>query len=145
MRSDAPVGRDDIISFAGGIPSPDIFPLEELKEIVLELFAKEPRQVFQYSSTEGRNDLKDYIVEFLSRRGIKTSREELIITSGSQQALDLIAKVLVDPGDPVLVENRAMSGDWRPQKLSEPGYRYQYGRRRDKHRPPGRNAQKNRG
>src|SRR5690554_8013585 len=94
------VGRDDIISFAGGIPSPDIFPTEELKEIILEIFEKERRQAFQYSSTEGRNDLRDYIVEFLSRRGIKTKREELIITSGSQQALDLIAKVLVNPGDP---------------------------------------------
>lgn len=104
------VGRDDIISFAGGIPSPDIFPLEELKEIIRELLADEPRQVFQYSSTEGRIDLKDCIVEFLSRRGVKTSREELIITSGSQQALDLIAKVLVDPGDPVLVEKPGYVG-----------------------------------
>lgn len=104
------VGRDDIISFAGGIPSPDIFPTEELKEIILEIFEKERRQAFQYSSTEGRNDLRDYIVEFLSRRGIKTKREELIITSGSQQALDLIAKVLVNPGDPVLVEKPGYVG-----------------------------------
>src|SRR5690554_4930352 len=104
------VGRDDIISFAGGIPSPDIFPLEELKEIIRELLADEPRQVFQYSSTEGRIDLKDYIVVFLSRRGVKLSREELIIISGSQQALALIAKVLVDSGDPVLVEKRGYVG-----------------------------------
>jgi 2-aminoadipate transaminase len=104
------VGRDDIISFAGGIPSPDVFPLAELKEITLGLFENEPRQVFQYSSTEGRNELKDFIVEFLSRRGVNTSREELIITSGSQQALDLVAKVLVDPGDPVLVEKPGYVG-----------------------------------
>lgn len=104
------VGRDDIISFAGGIPSPDIFPLQELKEITAAILEKEYRQAFQYSSTEGRTDLKDYIVDFLSRRGIKTKREELIITSGSQQALDMIAKVFINPGDPVLVEKPGYVG-----------------------------------
>jgi len=104
------VGRDDIISFAGGIPSPDIFPLQEIKEIIDEILEEQYRQAFQYSSTEGRAELKDYIVDFLSRRDVKTSREELIITSGSQQALDLIAKVFINPGDPVLVEKPGYVG-----------------------------------
>lgn len=104
------VGRDDIISFAGGIPSPDIFPLQEIKEITAAILEEEYRQAFQYTSTEGRTDLKDYIVDFLSRRDIKTNREELIITSGSQQALDMIAKVFINPGDPVLVEKPGYVG-----------------------------------
>ena len=106
------VGRDDIISFAGGIPSPDIFPLEELKEIVSELLANEPRQVFQYSSTEGRNDLKDYIVEFLSRRELKPAGKSSSSPAGPNK-LWINRQGFSGPRRPGAGGKPAMSADWR--------------------------------
>lgn len=104
------IGRDDIISFAGGIPSVEIFPLKELNRITEELLNNNSQGMFQYSSTEGSDLLKDYLINFLARRGIDTGREELIITTGSQQALDLVSKIFINPGDRVVVEKPGYVG-----------------------------------
>ena len=104
------VGRGDIISFAGGIPAEDIFPIEELKSLINQLVMEKGGKLFQYGSTEGSNQLKDFIIDFMQQRMIKTKREELLVTTGSQQALDLISKIFLNPGDPVLVEKPAYVG-----------------------------------
>lgn len=104
------IGRDDIISFAGGIPSPDIFPVTELNELAAELLSSQGKTIYQYSSTEGSELLKEYLVEYLGEREINTATDELIITAGSQQALDLVSKIFIDPGDKVLVEKPGYVG-----------------------------------
>ncbi len=104
------IGRDEIISFAGGIPSADIFPVEELGEITAALLKDCSKEIFQYGSTEGNEGLKEYLVEYLIENGINTDISELIITSGSQQALDLISKVFINPGDRVVVEKPGYVG-----------------------------------
>ncbi|MFW5995932.1 MAG: PLP-dependent aminotransferase family protein [Halanaerobiaceae bacterium] len=104
------IGQDDIISFAGGIPSPDIFPVSELNEIAGKLLSGQGKMMYQYSSTEGSDLLKEYLVEYLGEREINTSPDELIITAGSQQALDLVSKIFIDPGDKVIVEKPGYVG-----------------------------------
>ena len=104
------IGRDDLISFAGGIPCPEIFPVEELNEITEEIMVGKGKEFYQYSSTEGNNPLRDFLVEFLGQRGLAVKRDELIITSGSQQALDLVAKLFLNPGDRIAVEQPGYVG-----------------------------------
>ncbi|MFW6034705.1 MAG: PLP-dependent aminotransferase family protein [Halothermotrichaceae bacterium] len=104
------VGRDDIISFAGGIPSADIFPLKKLKELTANLFNSHGADIFQYCSTEGSNQLKKSIVDFLEMRNLNINARELLITTGSQQALDLISKIFINPGDKIIVENPGYVG-----------------------------------
>ncbi len=104
------IGKDEIISFAGGIPSPSVFPGEELREIINELLQKNNNKIFQYSSVEGNKQLKDYIASYLQKREIKTEPEQVIITTGSQQALDLISKIFINPGDKVIIEKPGYMG-----------------------------------
>ncbi len=104
------IGRDDIISFAGGIPCPDVFPTRKLEEITNNLLTKNGENIFQYSSVEGNKPLKEDIANYLKKRGLNTNSEELIITSGSQQALDLISKIFINTGDKVIVEKPGYVG-----------------------------------
>jgi 2-aminoadipate transaminase len=91
-----------MISFAGGLPAPETFPINDLKEIVNEILEKDGPDSLQYGTTEGDPLLRKMLVERHNRQGLKIGMENLIITSASQQALDLIAKVFLDPGDFVL-------------------------------------------
>ncbi|MEJ6952121.1 aminotransferase-like domain-containing protein [Natronospora cellulosivora (SeqCode)] len=104
------IARDDIISFAGGIPDQEVFPYQELSALNDKLFSKFGVNVFQYTSTDGIKPLKEYLIEFLAKRGIKTNSDELIITTGSQQGLDLLSKILIDPGDLVFTEKPGYVG-----------------------------------
>ncbi|MFW6282072.1 MAG: PLP-dependent aminotransferase family protein, partial [bacterium] len=104
------IARDDIISFAGGIPDQEVFPYQELCTLNDRLFAKFGVDVFQYTSTDGIRPLKEYLIDFLGKRGIETNCEELIITTGSQQGLDIASKILIDPGDLVFVEQPGYVG-----------------------------------
>lgn len=104
------IARDDLISFAGGIPDECIFPREELCLLTEKIFKEHGSKVFQYSSTDGSQELKEYLVEFLARRGVEISLEELIITTGSQQGLDLVSKIFINPGDLVFVEKPGYVG-----------------------------------
>ena len=94
--------KPGMISFAGGLPAPETFPVEDLKEIVREILEKDGPDGLQYGTTEGDPLLRRLLVERHNRQGLKIGMENLIITSGSQQALDLIAKVFLDPGDYVI-------------------------------------------
>jgi 2-aminoadipate transaminase len=94
--------KPGMISFAGGLPAPETFPVDDLKEIVLEILEKNGPESLQYGTTEGDPLLRKMLVERHNRQGLKIGIENLIITTASQQALDLIAKVFLDPGDYVL-------------------------------------------
>lgn len=94
--------KPDIISFAGGLPGPESFPVEQLKEITMEMLDKEGRQVLQYGATEGDMLLREILVKRYQDQGLKLKLENLIITTASQQALDLIPKIFINPGDTII-------------------------------------------
>jgi 2-aminoadipate transaminase len=94
--------KPDMISFAGGLPAPETFPVKDLKEIAIEVLEKEGAFALQYGTTEGDPLLRKLLVERQNRLGLKINVDNLIITSGSQQALDLIARIFLDPGDYIL-------------------------------------------
>lgn len=102
--------QGDIISFAGGFPSPETFPCDEVADVASEIASSMGATSLQYGPTEGFSELRALIAEKARRRGIPAEPEQVLITNGSQQALDLIAKVLIDPGDPVIVEKPAYIG-----------------------------------
>ena len=97
--------KPDIISFAGGLPSPDVFPVEEFNAACDRVLQKQGAMALQYSITEGYLPLREMIARHSARYGIKITTENVLITSGSQQALDLLGKILIDPGDRILVES----------------------------------------
>jgi len=94
----------DVISFAGGLPSPDVFPIEELVQACEKVLREKGDLALQYSPTEGYLPLKEMICRHTARYGIKVNPGNVLITSGSQQALDLIGKIFINPGDKILVE-----------------------------------------
>jgi 2-aminoadipate transaminase len=101
----------DVISFAGGLPAPELFPVREFAQACQEVLDEEGAAALQYSVTEGFYPLRQWISEYLLRvNNIKCSPEQILIISGSQQGLDLIGKVLLDPGDYVIIENPAYLG-----------------------------------
>ena len=102
-------GRD-IISFAPGYPAPQTFPWAEFQEIARDLLAGSDGSVLQYGPTRGFRPLLDAIAEIMAGRGVPTTPERLLINTGSQQGLDLVARVLLDPGDVVLVELPTYTG-----------------------------------
>lgn len=103
-------GRADLVSFAPGYPDPALFPWRELKEIASSLLDGSDGSVLQYGPTRGHRPLLEAIAGLLPSRGIDAAVDDLLITSGSQQGLDLIARVLVEPGDVVLVELPTFTG-----------------------------------
>ena len=100
----------DIISFAPGYPAPDTFPWPEFTEITRELLTGADGSVLQYGPTRGHKPLLDAIATIMKARGVTTAIENLLVTTGSQQGLDLVARVLLDPGDVVLVELPTYTG-----------------------------------
>ncbi|MFD9409038.1 PLP-dependent aminotransferase family protein [Streptomyces sp. NPDC059989] len=97
--------RPGVISFAGGLPAPELFDTEGLRAAYDAAFAASARRALQYSTTEGAPELRAAVAERASARGLATGADDVLITSGSQQALTLITATLVEPGDVVLVEN----------------------------------------
>ena len=96
------VQKPDIISFAGGLPAPETFPVEEMKEIVVKMLDEEGRQAMQYGSTEGEPKLRELLVARYQKQGLKLGLDNLVITTASQQALDLLPKIFVDKGDTII-------------------------------------------
>src|SRR5581483_11272596 len=93
-----------MISFAGGLPAPDVFPAKRFQEACQRVLTENAKQALQYGASEGYEPLRDMVARHIQRYGIKAKTENVLITSGSQQALDLIGKLLINPGDRVLVE-----------------------------------------
>jgi len=98
------LGKPGIISFAGGFPDPALFDAEGIKECASAVLASNPGPVLQYGATEGYQPLREGISRFMAGKGASVKPEGLIVTTGSQQALDLIGKTMISPGDKVIVE-----------------------------------------
>jgi 2-aminoadipate transaminase len=102
--------RPEIISFAGGLPAPELFPVEEVRSAVDRVLTAHGTSALQYSTTEGYPPLRDMVARHMARYGIKVSIENIIVTTGSQEALDLIGKILINPGDRILTETPSYLG-----------------------------------
>ncbi len=99
------LGKPGIISFAGGFPDSAMFDVEGIREASNAALAKDPGAALQYGATEGFNPLREQLSQFMASKGAKdVAADQLIVTTGSQQALDLLGKTLIGPGDKVIVE-----------------------------------------
>nr|WP_243657629.1 PLP-dependent aminotransferase family protein [Parafrankia sp. BMG5.11] len=97
--------RPEVISFAGGLPAPEFFDAEGIRAAYDRVLSEDPRRVLQYSSTEGSPLLRETIAARLAGRSLPTHSDDLLITTGSQQALTLLITALLEPGDAVVVED----------------------------------------
>lgn len=102
--------QPDIISFAGGLPAPEMFPVEEFRQASEKVLHEFGAKALQYGTTEGYMPLRTLIAQHMGRYGIQAREDNILITSGSQQALDLIGRILINPGDKILTENPTYLG-----------------------------------
>jgi DNA-binding transcriptional MocR family regulator len=102
--------RADVISFAAGLPAPELVPLEALRALLADIFAEVGPDVLLHCPTEGLGPLREALAELMERRGISCSPADVLVLSGSQQGIDLVARVLLDPGDVVVVEQPSFFG-----------------------------------
>lgn len=112
--------QPDVISFAGGLPAPELFPVERIQQASDTVLSERGREVLQYSTSEGMPELRSWVAERISTDTLKVSPENILIVSGSQQAQDLVGKILLDEGDSVIVENPTYVGmltAWKPYNL----------------------------
>ena len=100
----------DIISFGGGFPAPEVFPIEQFKEACDIVLTEMGEKALQYGQTEGYYPLRELIANNAAKYGIVVSPSNVLITSGSQQALDLFGKVFINRGDRILVESPTYLG-----------------------------------
>lgn len=100
----------DVISFAGGLPAPDLFPIERFKQAAEVVLTEMGERALQYGTTEGYTPLREMIAKNASKYGLQISADNVIITSGSQQALDLLGRIFINRGDRVLVESPTYLG-----------------------------------
>ena len=99
-----------IISLAGGLPSPDSFPIEAMREATQRVLRDQPREALQYAASEGFGPLREWVAQELGTQGLKVAAAQVLITTGSQQGLDLAGKVLIDAGSRVAVEEPTYLG-----------------------------------
>jgi 2-aminoadipate transaminase len=102
--------RPEIISFAGGLPSPATFPVERMKAAFDSVLSRQGKVALQYGPTDGYAPLREWVAESLSIDGARIVPEQVLMVSGSQQGLDLLGKVLIDEGSKVLVETPSYLG-----------------------------------
>jgi 2-aminoadipate transaminase len=110
--------QPSIISFAGGLPAPECFPAEELTAAAERILVENPLAALQYGPTEGYRPLRTFVTERAAQLGINATLDQVMITSGSQQALDLIGRRLIGPGDLIAVEDPTYLGalqSWYPR------------------------------
>jgi 2-aminoadipate transaminase len=101
----AVTARPEVINFAGGLPAPELFDAEGVAAAYRDVLAETPARALQYSTTEGEPTLRAALAARTSLRGLATDPDDVLVTTGSQQALSLLATALIEPGDTVLVEN----------------------------------------
>nr|CBH37490.1 conserved hypothetical protein, aminotransferase class I and II family [uncultured archaeon] len=110
-----------IISFAGGLPNPKFFPVKEIANASLKVLEGNGENVLQYSTTEGYLPLREYIAErYRKKKGLNVDSDEIVITNGSQQGLDLIGKVFLDKGDQIVIERPGYLGAIQAFSMYEP-------------------------
>lgn len=102
--------KPDIISFAGGLPAPEFFPVREIEEACHNVLQENGEVALQYSPTEGYGPLKQFLCEKMSKTGIQVEIDNVLIVSGSQQGLDLVGKIMIDPGTKVVVSSPTYLG-----------------------------------
>jgi len=102
--------KPGIISFAGGLPSPDTFPIDAMREASERVLRLDGRAALQYAASEGLPQLREWVSKDLKKQGMQVSPDQVLITTGSQQGLDLVAKVLIDTGSKILVETPTYLG-----------------------------------
>ena len=112
----------DIISFAGGLPAPEVFPVREFRESSSFVLDESPERALQYGMTEGFLPLRRYLADKVSKYGIPAVPENILMTNGSQQALDLLGKVFISPGDTVLTEAPTYLGAIQAWNAYEPRF-----------------------
>lgn len=114
--------RSDIISFAGGLPSPAGFPVSVISAAMTRVLERDGRVALQYGPTEGFRGLREWVAADLNRHGAAVTAEQVLILAGSQQGLDLIGKVLIDPHSKVLVETPSYLGALQSFSLYQPQF-----------------------
>jgi len=113
----------NVISFAGGLPNPKLFPVKELADACLKVLQEDGENVLQYSTTEGYLPLREYIAErYFVKKGLQVSPDEILITNGSQQGLDLVGKVFLNKGDRVIIERPGYLGAIQAFGIYEPEF-----------------------
>ncbi|MCA9919541.1 MAG: PLP-dependent aminotransferase family protein [Anaerolineales bacterium] len=113
----------EVISFAGGLPNPNYFPIEPLRAAADRVLAEQGKLALQYAPTLGHEPLRAFIAQrYAERTGLHVEPDEILITNGSQQGLDLVAKILIDPGDHVLVESPSYLGGIQAFTMYEPEF-----------------------
>ena len=114
--------RPEVISFAGGLPAPETFPVERMRSALDFVLSGNGKAALQYSTTEGYAPLRDWVARQVSTLDAPVAPEQVIIVAGSQQGLDLVAKVLINPGDRVLVETPTYLGALQSFSLFSPAF-----------------------
>jgi len=114
--------QPDILSFAGGIPDPAMFPIARIKDVYADILAEAGEQALQYSVSEGLTPLRDWIAAKMTAMGVPCDAGNILVTAGSQQALDLIGKLFLSRGDTVLVERPTYMGALGAFNAYEPTY-----------------------
>ena len=114
--------KPGIISLAGGLPSPLLFPVQQVKSALVDLMQTAPEPCLQYGPTEGVVELREWVANAHSSAEHPLSADNVLITTGSQQALDLLSKALIDPGDRVLMENPSYLGAIQAMSLYQPKF-----------------------
>ncbi len=115
-------GEADVISFAGGLPNPISFPTEQLQQAVNRSIEEQGTKLFQYSTTQGYEPLRELIAAKYKKFGLDIHKDDVLITTGSQQALELLGKVLINPGDGVVMEAPGYLGAIQAFTLAEPEF-----------------------
>jgi DNA-binding transcriptional MocR family regulator len=106
----AVASRPDIVSLAGGMPNLSAFPMEMMASVIQKLILENGQEALQYGSGQGHPKLREQICDVMALEGIRAHPDDVIVTTGSQQALDLISRIFIDPGDVVLVEAPSFVG-----------------------------------
>jgi len=114
--------QPEVISLAGGLPAPELFPIDEYRRAFEWVLESDAAQALQYGPSEGYRPLRGFLAERLSRFGMHCGAEDVLITNGSQQALDLIGKILLDPGDSILLEKPTYLGALQAFNQYQPRY-----------------------
>ena len=114
--------QPEIISFAGGLPAPELFPIEELKNISKQVLEENGSAALQYGTTEGHKPLREKIVERMAKVHVNTTSEDILVTNGSQQGLDFSARIFINPGDVIICESPTYLGAINAFKAYEPEF-----------------------
>ncbi|NLF12611.1 MAG: PLP-dependent aminotransferase family protein [Anaerolineaceae bacterium] len=114
--------QPDMISFAGGMPAPELFPVRDFQEACRWVLEHDAERALQYGPTEGHAPLKDYLIESMARYELPAKRENILFTNGSQQALDLLGRIFIEEGDKIITGRPTYLGAIQAWDAYEPVY-----------------------